>query len=97
MSEMTLRVRIKGRVQGVWFRAWTREEAERRGLNGWVRNEADGTVSAVISGPADAVAAMVEALHQGPPEAQVKSVETERVEKPRDVGFKIQRQAGRKG
>ena len=45
-----VRVRIAGRVQGVNFRAWTRDEAERLGLDGWVRNEADGSVTALLAG-----------------------------------------------
>ena len=71
----TVGVRVKGRVQGVGFRAWTRGEAERRGLAGYVRNEADGSVSAVITGPADAVSGMLERLWQGPPGAAVSAVE----------------------
>ena len=47
-----VRVRITGRVQGVYFRGWTRDEAARLGLDGWVRNEADGSVTALIAGPA---------------------------------------------
>ena len=75
MSETTLRVRVTGRVQGVWFRGWTRAEAERLGLRGWVRNAADGSVEAVIAGPEDAVEAMVAALHRGPEMARVDGVE----------------------
>jgi acylphosphatase len=44
-------VRIVGRVQGVGYRAWTVDEARRRGLSGWVRNRSDGDVEAVFSGP----------------------------------------------
>jgi acylphosphatase len=43
-------VRISGRVQGVSFRFWTRQEAERLNLNGWVRNEPDGSVQALVAG-----------------------------------------------
>jgi len=77
MSRTALRVRVTGRVQGVAFRAWTQGQARARGLTGWVRNEADGSVSALIAGEADAVAGMVEALHTGPGLARVESVETE--------------------
>ncbi len=52
MSDIALRARITGRVQGVAFRAWTRSEAKQRGLSGWVRNESDGSVRALFIGPA---------------------------------------------
>lgn len=87
----TLEVRIAGHVQGVWFRAWTREEAVARGLSGWVRNEEDGTVSAVISGPDEAVADMVAAFREGPPAARVETVETAPALPPREGGFRILR------
>jgi acylphosphatase len=74
MSQSAVRVRIEGRVQGVWFRAWTAQEATARGLDGWVRNRADGTVEALFKGPADAVEAMVEACREGPPSARVTGV-----------------------
>ncbi|RPG00569.1 MAG: hypothetical protein CBC23_005560 [Rhodospirillaceae bacterium TMED63] len=46
----SVHVSIEGRVQGVWFRAWTTEQAKKRGLDGWVRNRTDGTLKAVFSG-----------------------------------------------
>jgi acylphosphatase len=67
-------VRIRGRVQGVWFRAWTIEEASGRRLDGWVRNRRDGSVEAVIAGPAAAVDAMVARCWEGPPSARVADV-----------------------
>ncbi len=70
----TVRVRIEGRVQGVWFRAWTADEARSRGLAGWVRNRIDGSVEAVFAGPADAVEEMIRLCHQGPPAARVSAV-----------------------
>jgi len=70
-------VRIRGRVQGVGFRYWTLEEAQSLGLSGWVRNEPDGSVSALIAGPRDAVAAMLEKLRTGPRGALVSDVATE--------------------
>jgi acylphosphatase len=68
-------VRVTGRVQGVGFRAWTRRQAERRGLAGWVRNERDGSVAALIAGPSEAVAQMLDLLADGPPGARVTDVE----------------------
>lgn len=76
----TVRVKVLGRVQGVSFRVWTRDQATKLGLTGWVRNEPDGSVTAMISGPQDAVAVMIERLHQGPPVASVSRVVAETVE-----------------
>lgn len=88
-------VRVTGRVQGVWFRGWTKAEADRRGLTGWVRNEPDGSVVACIRGPESEVAGMLAALWQGPPSARVDSVVTEATgPQPREsepVGFSIRR------
>lgn len=64
-------VTFRGRVQGVGYRQWCAFEAERRGLKGWVRNRANGAVEAVLAGPPDAVAAMLEACRAGPPGARV--------------------------
>ncbi len=74
-SRKAVRVRIHGRVQGVFFRAWTRGEAVRLGLGGWVRNRRDGTVEALFAGPPDVVDRMVGRCHEGPPQAQVARVE----------------------
>ena len=73
-GEKCLRVRIEGRVQGVWFRAWTAEEAHKRRLRGWVRNRRDGSVEAQFAGPAEQVDAMVDACRRGPPHARVDGV-----------------------
>ena len=72
-----LQVRITGGVQGVGFRVWTRDEALRLGLTGWVRNEDDGSVSALIAGPGGAISTMIERLRRGPPGSSVSNVETE--------------------
>lgn len=66
---------IRGRVQGVGYRAWTEHTALARGLSGWVRNRRDGAVEAVISGPAEAVAAMLDACRCGPYGARVDAVD----------------------
>ena len=71
----THRLRIHGRVQGVWFRESMRVEAERLNVTGWVRNTPDGAVEAVIQGPAGAVDAMIEWARGGPPLARVERVE----------------------
>ena len=82
-----VRVRIEGRVQGVWFRAWTAEEAKSRGLRGWVRNRPDGTVEAVFAGTPEAVDDMVQACWKGPPLAQVRKVTVAAAEDPGGRGF----------
>lgn len=92
MADVAVSARITGRVQGVAFRAWTRGEAERFGLSGWVRNEADGSVRALFMGPAAAVATMLDALRIGPPAARVSGVETEQADpEPGMTGFRITR------
>lgn len=77
MGRIARRVRIEGRVQGVWFRGWTVAEADRRGLAGWVRNRRDGSVEAYFAGEAAAVAAMIAACRRGPPAARVLRVTDE--------------------
>jgi acylphosphatase len=69
-----VRVRITGRVQGVWYRGWTVDEARRLGLSGWVRNRRDGSVEALLCGDTDAVAEMLQRCRDGPPSARVTAV-----------------------
>jgi len=70
---------VTGLVQGVFFRATCQDQATRRGVAGWVRNEPDGSVRAYFEGPPDAVAAMVDWCLEGPRRAAVDRVEvTER-------------------
>ncbi len=93
MSEDRTRahVHVTGRVQGVFFRATTQETARRHGVDGWVRNLADGRVEAVFEGPPDAVEAMVEFCHGGSPAADVRDVSVE-WESPRGLsGFEVRR------
>ena len=66
-----LSVKIQGRVQGVFFRAWTREQAERLGVTGWIRNCPDGSVEAHVEGDQRTVEQMLALLHEGPPGAKV--------------------------
>jgi acylphosphatase len=71
----SVHVLIRGRVQGVGFRAWVHHHAELNGLGGWVRNRRDGAVEAVFAGPADLVETMLAACRQGPAGARVESVD----------------------
>ena len=66
---------IRGRVQGVGFRAWTEYTALELGLQGWVRNRRDDSVEALFVGPPDAVAAMIVACKQGPRGSRVDSID----------------------
>lgn len=72
----TIRARVRGKVQGVAFRHFTREKAKALGLVGWVRNLQDGTVELIYQGEGEAVAAMTGWLWTGSPFAKVDAVET---------------------
>lgn len=76
MAETARHVRITGRVQGVFFRAWTLEQARALRLNGWVRNCPDGRVEAHVEGEDTAVEEMIERLRCGPPSASVEDLRT---------------------
>ncbi len=75
--ERRVHVTVTGRVQGVWYRAWTREEARDLGLDGWVRNRSDGSVEAVLAGSQEDIETMLGLLKQGPPLAVVEKVACE--------------------
>ena len=83
----SVRLRIEGRVQGVWYRGWTVREAGRLGLDGWVRNCADGSVEAVFAGPGDRVDAMIERCREGPPAADVTGLDADPFDDPVAPGF----------
>ena len=65
---------VRGRVQGVGYRAWTEYTALKHGLEGFVRNRRDGSVEAVLAGPTEAVTTMIEACYRGPPGARVEAI-----------------------
>ena len=73
--KVTRSLHILGRVQGVMFRESMREQAERLGLTGWVRNRRDGSLEALVQGEASAVEAMIAWAHHGPELAVVERVE----------------------
>ena len=75
MSGAIRHVAIRGRVQGVGYRAWVADEAAARNLEGWVRNARDGSVEALFAGPADVIAAMIAACWRGPSMARVDAVQ----------------------
>lgn len=68
-------VYVSGRVQGVFFRSETQEEALRNGLTGWVRNLQNGRVEAVFEGEKEMVEKLIEFCRRGPPGARVANVE----------------------
>jgi acylphosphatase len=75
VTKARARVVVRGRVQGVFFRAETRDRARSLGLAGWVRNNADGTVEAVFEGDRERVESMVDWSHRGPAHASVEHVD----------------------
>lgn len=82
------RLVVTGRVQGVFYRAWFAERARALGLDGWIRNRADGSVEAVVQGPSEAVKEMVMLAHEGSPAARVERVTIDEDASPEtSVGF----------
>jgi acylphosphatase len=71
------RIVVKGRVQGVWYRGWTQQQARAIGLDGWVRNRGDGSVEIVVAGSEQGVTDLIARCHQGPPAARVDQVSVE--------------------
>jgi acylphosphatase len=80
MPNVARHVSVTGRVQGVFFRAWIRDQANELGVTGWVRNCPDGRVDMHIEGEEAAVQRLIERLHRGPPAARVEDVHLWNVE-----------------
>jgi len=90
MENKTVKVNIRGRVQGVFFRAFTRDEAVLRQLTGYVRNCSDGSVEALFQGPSERVEDMLSWCWQGSPHSKVDGVTSNQSEFQRDLSdFKI--------
>ena len=83
------RVVVRGRVQGVFFRAEARSRANSLALDGWVRNEPDGSVEAVFEGRRERIESMVEWCRRGPRGARVEAVETVWEDPEGLVGFRV--------
>ena len=78
---------VEGQVQGVWFRGFTRDQALQHGVEGWAKNTSDGRVEVLLCGEASDVAAVITAMHKGPPMASVSLVTMNDCE-PREIhGF----------
>ena len=84
---MSRHIRVAGRVQGVWYRGWTVDQARALGLSGWVRNRRDGSVEILADGPEEALAELVRRCHDGPPAARVERVEVEESDEAVAAGF----------
>jgi acylphosphatase len=83
------RVQVRGLVQGVFFRAWTREEARRGGVTGWVRNCPDGSVEAHLEGELSAVRWLIDKLAYGPKGARVDDVQVRDAEPENLAAFEV--------
>ncbi len=75
MSQVRAIICFKGRVQGVWFRAYTKQQADRHKVYGWVRNRPDGSVETLFEGAEVAVKTVIDACKAGPPSARVDATE----------------------
>jgi acylphosphatase len=87
MTRSAVRLLVEGRVQGVGYRWWAVETARRLGLDGWVRNRADGSVEILAIGEAAAIEQLLRACRAGPPGASVRGVRSEAAEDDGAVGF----------
>lgn len=89
---MQLHTVIHGKVQGVWYRAWTRDTAREMGLTGWVRNLPNGNVESVAVGERDTLDAFIRRLWDGPPLARVTEIESDWSEPDESfTGFTVRR------
>lgn len=84
-NETRILCRIEGKVQNVGYRAWTHAAAARLGVRGWIKNDADGHVSACFAGPREKVRELIEQCREGPPGADVTAI-TEKLATAEDVG-----------
>lgn len=87
MAAVTRKLRIHGRVQGVFYRGWSHDQARSLGLSGWVRNRSDGTVEMLLTGEEEKVAAMINRAQRGPPAARVDRIDAEVANEPAPEGF----------
>jgi len=89
MAAVGRRIRITGRVQGVFFRQWTADMANRLGVSGWARNCPDGSVEVSASGEPHSVEALIAELRHGPPMAEVDEVAIEETAAELSHGFRV--------
>ena len=87
---MATRVVVRGNVQGVFFRASTRDLAQEHDVTGWVRNDPEGTVTAHLEGSGDGVEEVLSWVRSGgPPRARVEGVDTSTVEDEGHTEFRV--------
>jgi len=89
MDKVARNVRVTGRVQGVFFRAWTREKAREHGIQGWIRNCPDGSVEAHLEGDEGAINWLIDLIADGPPGSRVDHVRTTDAELEDLSGFEV--------
>lgn len=89
-TRKAIMIRVAGKVQGVWFRKYTTEEALRLGIHGWVRNEPDGSVLIHAEGEAGRLEAFVSWCHGGSPLSRVDEVTVEACTPMHPTGFRIE-------
>ncbi len=87
----TIELRIYGKVQGVWYRASTREKALQLGLSGYVMNKSDGSVLVQATGTENSLEELIDWCHRGPAEAKVEEVKVAKIPLRRFEGFDIRR------
>lgn len=87
MATIARKILVNGRVQGVFFREWTVQQALSLGLSGWVRNRRDGSVEVYAAGEADVLDVLVDRLHEGSPASQVDNVLVEGAELEASTSF----------
>jgi acylphosphatase len=91
MSTIARHVEVSGRVQGVFFRAWTEEQAERLNVYGWIRNCANGSVEAHLEGEEGSVNWLIDLIGDGPPSARVANVRVREAELEGSTAFEVRR------
>jgi acylphosphatase len=89
MGKVARHVRVTGRVQGVFFRAWARDAAMQHKITGWIRNCSDGSVEAHLEGEEDAVRWLIDLMYDGPGGARVDRVAVEDAKIEGLTGFEV--------
>lgn len=89
--DKTIHFFVSGRVQGVFFRQRAKEQADRFGLQGWVRNRPDGRVEGIAQGPGPALESLREWLQRGPPMARVLALEWEETGAGKFTAFEVKK------
>jgi acylphosphatase len=84
---LSRRLFVHGRVQGVFYRAWSAEQARSLGLKGWVRNRRDGSVELLVEGEETSVEKMIARCREGPPAAAVERIDVGESDEPAPPGF----------